>query len=620
MASILRIANLCKTYQITNTQKQDVLKGVNVEMDQGEFVALLGESGCGKSTLINILGGLDTDYTGSVVIKGKFIRDFTETEMDDYRKKRIGLIFQNYNLIPHMTLCENVEIAMRLSDISKEEREKRALELLDLVGLKSHAKKFPNQLSGGQKQRVSIARALANNPSIVLADEPTGALDKESTEQVIKILKKISQMGKLVIVVTHSQQVADNCTRILKMDGGLIVSDTINEKIPEQEYHVFKERNPKNISNKDISRLALSNIISNKRRNILVSIGIGIGIAAIILILCLSKGLTNYVTSYYGNVDGATTIIATSTSSISTAKQISAADIDGVEEVSGYHWARNASYVYGEDSGTIVKTYTATSDFVHSIEYGDAVSDTYDMVISLDLAETLSPAGAIGVIGQTIDLTYNSTTLTFTITGIYDTDSDDSCYISDEGMQAFYSDSSYTINMLYVECKDITYVESVQDDLEDLGLSTITFESDSQTVLDYIDLGTNILTAVAAVSTLVSAIMIIIVLYISVVERTQEIGILRSIGARKKDISKMFMYEACYLGIAGGLIGALFTLIIASITNIVCYFTMGSIFISYFIPYYLLGIFISIFVSTLAGIVPSKKAAELDPVEALRFE
>ena len=142
-----------------------------MELGSGELVRLLGESGCGKSTLLNIIGGLDTDYTGSVVIRGKFIRDYSENEMDDYRKKKVGLIFQNYNLIPHMTLKENVEIAMKMTDIEESEMKKRALELLELVGLKEHADKYPNQLSGGQKQRVAIARSLANNPEIILADE-----------------------------------------------------------------------------------------------------------------------------------------------------------------------------------------------------------------------------------------------------------------------------------------------------------------------------------------------------------------------------------------------------------------------------------------------------------------
>jgi ABC-type lipoprotein export system ATPase subunit len=222
MASLLRMANIEKSYFITKTQKQDVLKGINAEFDRGELVALLGESGCGKSTLINILGGLDSEYTGSVVVKGQFLRDYSQKEMDDYRKKRVGLIFQNYNLINHMTIIENIEISMQMSDIDEKVRKERAMDLLKLVGLSDHAKKLPTQLSGGQKQRVAIARSLANNPSIILADEPTGALDKESEDIIMKILKKIVESGKLVIIVTHSQIVANQCSRVVYIDEGKI--------------------------------------------------------------------------------------------------------------------------------------------------------------------------------------------------------------------------------------------------------------------------------------------------------------------------------------------------------------------------------------------------------------
>jgi len=191
----LRIANLKKTYRVSRTENQEVLKGVNVEFKRGELVAMLGESGCGKSTLINILGGLDNDYTGSVVLNGEFFKDYTEKQLDDYRKSKVGLIFQSYNLINHMTVIENVEIAMTMSNYSKEERNKTALALLKDMEIEQYKNKLPNQLSGGQKQRVAIARALANNPEIILADEPTGALDKQSADQVLDILKKIAESG-----------------------------------------------------------------------------------------------------------------------------------------------------------------------------------------------------------------------------------------------------------------------------------------------------------------------------------------------------------------------------------------------------------------------------------------
>lgn len=619
MASILRIANLCKTYQITNTQKQEVLKGVNLELDSGEMVALLGESGCGKSTLINILGGLDTDYTGSVVIKGKFIRDFSEQEMDDYRKKRIGLIFQNYNLIPHMSLIENVEIAMQLSDIDEQTRKNRALELLEMVGLKNHASKFPSQLSGGQKQRVSIARALANNPSIILADEPTGALDRESREQVTEILKKIAQMRKLVIVVTHSNYVAQECSRIVSLEDGRVIFDEIKTKYKQEKYQVFKEANPKNIKTKEIIKLSLRNMKGNRNRNLLVSLGISIGIAALILILALSQGLTNYVKDYYGSDDMATTIRATkSTISDDTLEEVYS--FSGISKIYESCVLSSAKLTYDETVITANRIDCYYDDCAPDVAYGSAPVSDYEMMVNITTAQDLTDDAIISLIGQTLNINYNGYNVEFKITGIYDDSTTErNSFILDNNIDDFFL-STHTLNTLFIKTIDISYNDGIIDELEELSFSIKVEDNDSSTILEYIDLGTNVLAAVSAISTIVSAIMIIIVFHISVVERTQEIGILRSIGSRRKDIAKMFMSEALMLGTLSGIFAIIISLIIASITNIVCYVALDSIFISYNPLFYITGLLVSIIVSGLAGIAPSSKAANLDPIEALRFE
>ncbi len=620
MASILRIANLYKTYKITNTQKQEVLKGVNLELNDGELVCLLGESGCGKSTLINIIGGLDTDYTGSIVIKGSFIRDFSEQEMDDYRKKRIGLIFQNYNLINTMTLLENVEIAMQMSDVEKDVRIKRALELLEMVGLKSHANKFPNQLSGGQKQRVAIARALANNPSIILADEPTGALDKEASVQVLKILKKISEMGKLVIIVTHSNMVANECSRIVKMDDGIIIEDNTITKPAKNKYEKYKEVEPKNIKTKDIGKISIRNLWYKKSRSLLVSLGISIGIAALILILALSKGITNYVKEYYAADVLSTLIEVTSDDSEFSYNQIEKIrNLDGTKSITQSHVSEEVSYILGDKSGQIEYMYESIKTNKPEIIYGNEVSSRTDVVVDLDFAETITENGVVEIIGKTISLTYNQKTYEFKIVGIFDNEGSSSIFISSTALSNYFADEK-TTNILYVNAKDVTYLEGLASEIEELGYNAKIIDETSSVILDYIDLGTKVLTAVAAISTVVSAIMIIIVLYISVIERTEEIGILRSIGARRIDILKMFIVEAGVLGLLGGIFGVFFAYLIAGITNLVSETSSGFSFISFNPLYYLIGLFVSFFVSVLAGIAPAKKASDLDPVEALRFE
>jgi len=616
MASILRIANLCKTYYISNTIKQDVLKGINLELGSGELVALLGESGCGKSTLLNIIGGLDTDYTGSVVIRGKFIRDYSENEMDDYRKKKVGLIFQNYNLIPHMTLRENVEIAMKMSDIEESEMKKRSLELLELVGLKEHADKYPNQLSGGQKQRVAIARSLANNPEIILADEPTGALDKEAASLVHKILNEIALMGKLVIIVTHSKAVANMCSRIIKIEDGIVVSDQMKNK-PKKEYVRYKEIDVKSIKTKEIAKLSFKNIIASLSRNILVSIGIAIGIAALILILALSDGITNYVKDYYG-ADGKSTIISAEydkNTLISSSTITDIYKIDGVKDITKGTNLTSMTLTYNDKEYNMAKLYE-----YNSINYPELLIGSYpsndEIIIDLDFAEAISESSAVSVIGLTVYVSNGTNTNSFIVSGIYDDSSSATAYITASAMDNYSTNTT----VLYVEVNDITYLEQVKEELINLGFNANELNEEASTVLDYIDLGTTVLTAVALIAMVVSAIMIIIVMYISVIERTQEIGILRSIGARKKDILKMFIIEASMLGFFGGTFGAIIAYVVAIITNVISLIAANAYFISYNPLFYLLGLLISIIVSILAGIAPSNKASKLDPVEALRYE
>ncbi|WP_255573438.1 ABC transporter ATP-binding protein [Anoxybacillus sp. ST4] len=201
------------------------MKGVSLRLQKGQLVYLLGESGCGKSTLLNIIGGLDYADDGEYIFNSINVREFNEKKWARLRRERIGFVFQNFNLIPHLSVLENVEMSMILLGKSKEKRKRRAIELLNMVGLGDKLGYLPNQLSGGQKQRVAIARALANDPDIILADEPTGALDSENSMNIMEILKGISQQGKIVLVVTHSQELTSYADRIIRMKDGKIIGD-----------------------------------------------------------------------------------------------------------------------------------------------------------------------------------------------------------------------------------------------------------------------------------------------------------------------------------------------------------------------------------------------------------
>ena len=306
---MLEISNIRKDY-VLKDQTVQALKGVSICFRRSEFVSILGQSGCGKTTLLNIIGGLDRYTSGDLIIEGKSTKEFKDKDWDNYRNHRVGFVFQSYNLIPHQTILENVELALTLSGIKKAERKRRAVEVLERVGLGDKLKSKPNQLSGGQMQRVAIARALVNDPEIILADEPTGALDSKTSVQIMDILKEVSK-EKLVIMVTHNPELAKAySSRIIRLLDGELIEDSKpyekekadkeiekhRAKIEKEEDNGFK-RTEKKKSMSFFTALALSfkNLLTKKGRTIMVSLAGSIGIIGIALILAVSAGMTNYI-------------------------------------------------------------------------------------------------------------------------------------------------------------------------------------------------------------------------------------------------------------------------------------------------------------------------------------
>ena len=305
---MLRLKEITKNYKVADGEIK-VLKGLNVAFRKSEFVSILGPSGCGKTTTLNIVGGLDKYTSGDLIIAGKSTKNFTDKDWDVYRNQRIGFVFQSYNLIPHQTVLGNVELALTISGVGKEERTRRAMSALEKVGLKGEEKKRPNQLSGGQCQRVAIARALVNEPDILLADEPTGALDSKTSVQIMDLIKEISK-DRLVIMVTHNAEIAQNySTRIIKLVDGEIIEDTNpyseKEEIEKTNQDKLKaEKKNKSKKSKKAKakmnwwtafKLSLRNLFTKKGRTILTSFAGSIGIIGIALILAVSQGTTAYI-------------------------------------------------------------------------------------------------------------------------------------------------------------------------------------------------------------------------------------------------------------------------------------------------------------------------------------
>ena len=301
---MLELKGIKKDY-LAGENTVNALKGIDLKFRKSEFVSILGPSGCGKTTMLNIIGGLDQYTDGDLLINGRSTKDFKDRDWDAYRNYSVGFVFQSYNLIPHQTVLQNVELALTLSGVSKSERRERAKKALEQVGLGNQFHKKPSEMSGGQMQRVAIARAIVNDPDIILADEPTGALDTKTSVQVMEILKEISK-DRLVIMVTHNPELAEEySTRIVRMLDGVIQEDTrpltekeiqmeeVRDKTVQDEAKIKKKKPSMSVFTS--FGLSLKNLFTKKGRTILTSFAGSIGIIGIALIYAVSQGFQNYI-------------------------------------------------------------------------------------------------------------------------------------------------------------------------------------------------------------------------------------------------------------------------------------------------------------------------------------
>ena len=362
---MLELKKIKKDYK-TGDFIQHALKNIDLSFRENEFVAILGPSGSGKTTLLNIIGGLDRYTTGDLIIDGKSTKKFKDKDWDAYRNHAVGFIFQSYNLISHISVLENTMMGMTLSGISFRERKRKALELLDKVGLKDHAYKKPNQLSGGQMQRVAIARALANDPKIILADEPTGALDSKTSMQIMELIKEISK-DKLVIMVTHNKELAENyASRIVNMKDGEIIGDSnpIDDNVKTGNLKITKT----SMSFLTALKLSFENIKTKKGRTILTSFASSIGIIGIALILSLSNGFNIEVENFEQDSLSQSPIMITNQT-----VQMDENTLNELKEDNEKEKYPSEKMVYSKNdiSDTIIHTNKITDDYVNYIDKMD---------------------------------------------------------------------------------------------------------------------------------------------------------------------------------------------------------------------------------------------------------
>jgi putative ABC transport system permease protein len=787
----LKLDKIKKTY--FSGEEVIALRDVSLGFRESEFVAILGPSGCGKTTLLNIIGGLDRYDSGDLIINGMSTKKFKDKDWDAYRNRSIGFVFQSYNLIGHQTVLQNVEIAMTLSGVSASERKRRALAALEEVGIADQHKKKPNQLSGGQMQRVAIARALVNNPDIILADEPTGALDSQTSVQLMDILHEIAKT-RLVIMVTHNGELAEKYSnRIVCLLDGSIQSDT--NPVPEEEangdFGQELEKNPLKKTAMSLftaTSLSFKNLLTKRGRTIMTAFAGSIGIIGVALVLALSAGLSTYMASMQSStLSGYPITITTGEQSIdftqrpgsdneaTTLKEYPNTDVlyaydseknstkhsniitsDYLDYVAKIDSAlpgavNNIAYTQGVNINLLAKGKDTVVKFDTTVSFGGGqmnfltggntywgelpdndkfilslydltgegsrlpksknevvlVVDKYNRIDKaffekLGITEDTEKYKLTDFIGKTIlsvipndeyyskskygslysaaipsdyETLYQSESGTkLTIVGVLRPKADsESSYLSpgiayttaltaavvenakgseialaqgdtnrnvlfgtpfqsskakDAMLQMLGADTTPTgINIYpknYASKDEIkTYLDAYNDGkatTDQLVYSDLAeaITSVTKTLLSTI---TYVLVGFAAISLVVSTIMISIITYVSVIERTKEIGILRSVGARKKDISRVFNAETLLIGFSAGVLGVGLSYLLSIPINVVINNLTGISGISALNPVHAVLLIVgSMLLTLIAGFIPSRMAAQKDPVIALRSE
>ena len=741
---MLELKNISRIYRVDDVETK-ALDDVSASFRRSEFVSVLGPSGSGKTTLLNLIGGLDHYDDGDIIIDGVSTKDYSNRDWDAYRNHRIGFIFQNYNLINHQSVLDNVELALTLSGISGAKKRELAKEALERVGLGQHLNKRPSQLSGGQMQRVAIARAIVNNPDIILADEPTGALDSKTSIQIMDLLKEVAK-DKLVIMVTHNPKLAkDYSSRIINVEDGKIVSDTKPYKGGKDD-SIRKPERYTSLSLLTALKLSMNNSMTKRGRTILTTIAGSIGIIGIGIVLALANGAEQYADSILTDTSIASPITIeriymddsiSSYGGVSGEKQWHEGTLLAIDDLSNNSAVTRQQRVRFNDTKTLKKYLDEhkeeTDDYIDQISYdydikldiydggrkvnpvensdetglaslfadetqskevteGDLLKSGFKEVVSNKPFELLmgrlpeKPSELILVVNQDKELSLSTA---YTLNLSKRTELDGAIGRLNKGEKYQFQNEVFEYSDIIGHKYQARFGDGTNEDLEVVGVATVkksgdksgymgythdlaekavrhsngeynidepatisiyakseidkdrvtalldSFMSDTGVSVQYVDqmkamvggvkaaisVASSVLIAFVAISLIVSSIMIGIITYISVLERTKEIGILRAIGASKRDVVRVFTAETIIEGLVAGVIGVVMAALlclainpiiksVADVDNLARVSLIQS----------LILIAISVGLTMLAGYSPAKRASRKDPVEALRSE
>ena len=624
-----------------------VLKDVNLSIEKGDFVAIIGQSGSGKSTLMNILGCLDVASSGSYRVDGTETSQMTADELAGLRRKRFGFIFQRYNLLSALSARENVALPSVYAGLEHKDRVKRADQLLHRLGLDGKEGNKPSELSGGQQQRVSIARALMNGGEIILADEPTGALDSKSGENVMEIIHQLHREGHTIIMVTHDPNIAAQANRIVEIKDGYIISDTSkNTDIAPSNIQSVQE----NISwsfYKDqfweSFRMSVQAIVAHKMRSLLTMLGIIIGIASVVSVVALGKGSQEKILSDISSM-------GTNTISIypgkgfgdrrsSRIKTLTVADAEAISQQSYV----DSTTPQTSSSGTLTYRNTDLTGQLYGV--GDQYFDVRGLELEsgrlFDASDVKSDAQVVVIDRNTRNKLFDEATdplgkvilfkkRPLTVIGVLK--EQNSSFMNSDSLQLYapyttvmhqITGESYT-NSIIVKIKDtadsqvaqkgLTELLTVRHGTEDFFMRNS--DSIKQTIESTTGTMTLLISCIALISLVVGGIGVMNIMLVSVTERTREIGVRMAIGARQSNILQQFLIEAVLICVIGGLAGVLISVVISMLFNhFVTDFAMSFSMVS------IIGaVLCSTAIGVLFGFMPANRASKLNPIDALAHD
>ena len=649
-APLIQLDHLERSFQ-TGEVMVHVLKGISLTVEEGEFLAIMGASGSGKSTLMNLIGGLDYPSGGSYYFKGREIANYTQEELAKLRREHFGFIFQRYHLLNTLTAKGNVEMPAIYSGVSAGDRDRRARDLLKALGLGDRIDYYPTQLSGGQQQRVSIARALMNGGEIILADEPTGALDSASGKAVLEILKELNAKGHTVIMVTHDPDVAAHAKRVIELKDGLVIRDTKQAPPPVTSNHIdlHEEAKPKRVGLygqllqriSNAFKMAVISMAMQRMRTFLTMLGIIIGIASVVLVIALGRGTTDRILENI-NAMGTSTLTVFPGSGFGDRRSgriqsLRPSDVAVLEKQSFIH---SVTPVVSHSVSVRYHNITAVNVSLQGVGFQYFDVEGYDItqgvgfdresedalkleaVIDENTVETLFPNGE-NPIGEVIMLDH----LPVQVIGVATSKSTGMRGSNNMNVWVPYSTlmkrmlgQNFLRNITIRVDEDVNLKlaeKSITDILTVLHGKQDFFIFNADTIRETIEETTMtmriLVTSIALISLLVGGIGVMNIMLVSVAERTREIGMRMAVGARQSDVSQQFLIEAVLVCLLGGVLGLSLALGLGFImgqvnTDFPLRFSMNSIILAFFASF-LIGI--------IFGYFPAKRASELAPIEAL---